>query len=89
MKLFLWTLHQYDACDHHAAFADAEEEALEAIRVQMREDWKLPPDDPSYHTEDYLEHREKCLAETYAAVIALGSGWVLTEHEIKRGGLSL
>lgn len=62
MKLYFWTEHDWDLCNHYVVFADSLEEAKELVAEKILEYWRRPPPENGSYGPNFT-WSEKQLAE--------------------------
>ena len=80
MRLYFWTENEYDSCNHHAAFADSEEQARDLVVAGIRASYVLPETEPESEREYYKDWEERDVADFLNS-----EKWVLSVHEIQPG----
>lgn len=91
MKLYYFTLYDYDACEHYGAFAESKEEALAFIEKDIDKRW-FPPgtaeSHPEHHTPRHLEHLLHTAAKKKED-FRTNPDWNLTVFDVAPGALAI
>ena len=80
MNLYYWTEREYDTCNHHAVFAENEDEAKAIVIESIHKWWELLKDED----ENWIKRQAQSEINSFLN----DPKWTLTVHEVKPGVVS-